>query len=367
MEELRKLEQVQSTIHLMQSRGVILSSSDANNSDADRFLAEFFRLLIQPCGKLDIDKKIHLVQENLPKISAELSKEPLLCTSGQDAFISSFITANCEDVPMVGLTAMQDANSTLEDFCRSYFMFHDMDISHPQSVFKYLSVLFFTESYIYQLDRLNEEILLQRNVAETSRTEVNVVKSIYSLNIFLEVINKSLLLAPYSLSNYNRTLPNHAAVKRSIGTSHSLTQEDWPFDNKKPLLWITSNKKQLSIEDVMKAINLKSFDYRVLNLLLYHLRGEKVNELHMEFLSVSEFLVELSDDLFDYEEDVLNNTFNILRMFVGVYGASTAPKMLLKCITEAEEKYNHLLSAVDPRLSISYEERCKEATKEGKK
>lgn len=117
----------------------------------------------------------------------------------------------------------------------------------------------------------------------------------------------------------------------------------------------------------MRAAHLKSFDYRVLNLLLYGLRGEKVNDLHMEFLSVSEFLVEVSDDLFDYEDDVFENSFNILRMFVKVYGASTAPLMLAKCITEAEEKYRKLLESLDPQLSITYQRRCQEATKEGGK
>lgn len=33
---------------------------------------------------------------------------------------------------------------------------------------------------------------------------------------------------------------------------------------------------QIVVEDVVKAIHLKSFDYRVLNLLLYQLRGEEV-------------------------------------------------------------------------------------------
>lgn len=31
------------------------------------------------------------------------------------------------------------------------------------------------------------------------------------------------------------------------------------------------------MEDIMKAIHLKSFDYRVLNLLLYQLRGQEVD------------------------------------------------------------------------------------------
>lgn len=124
---------------------------------------------------------------------------------------------------------------------------------------------------------------------------------------------------------------------------------------------------QILVEDVMRAIHLKSFDYRVLNLLLYKLRGEKVNELHMQFLSVSEFLVELSDDLFDYEDDVMENNFNVLRMFARIYGASAAPTMLAKCITEAEEKYEHLLRALGPQLAENYQKRCEEATKEGGK
>ena len=35
--------------------------------------------------------------------------------------------------------------------CRSYFMFHGLDVNNPQSVFKYLPILSFTESYIYQV------------------------------------------------------------------------------------------------------------------------------------------------------------------------------------------------------------------------
>ncbi|KAK2656476.1 hypothetical protein Ddye_009528 [Dipteronia dyeriana] len=87
----------------------------------------------------------------------------------------------------------------------------------------------------------------------------------------------------------------------------------------------------------------------------------------MEFLSISEFLVEISDDLFDYEDDVLENNFNIFRMFIGIYGPSIAPAMLAKCITEAEEKYNSLLKSLDPQVSLNYRRRCEEATKEGGK
>lgn len=37
--------------------------------------------------------------------------------------------------------------------CRSYFMFHGMDVKSPESIFKYLPMLSFTESFIYQVLR----------------------------------------------------------------------------------------------------------------------------------------------------------------------------------------------------------------------
>ncbi|KAK7306045.1 hypothetical protein VNO77_43960 [Canavalia gladiata] len=47
--------------------------------------------------------------------------------------------------------------------CRSYFMFHGLDVSNAQVIFKYLPILSFTESYIYQLDNLNEKLLQKQN------------------------------------------------------------------------------------------------------------------------------------------------------------------------------------------------------------
>ncbi|KAG2716669.1 hypothetical protein I3843_03G139800 [Carya illinoinensis] len=54
-------------------------------------------------------------------------------------------------------------------------------------------------------------------------------------------------------------------------------------------------------------------------------------------------------------------------MFVRIYGPSKAPVMLAKYITEAERKYDGLLKNLDPQLSLNYQKRCEEATKEGGK
>lgn len=256
-----------------------------------------------------------------------------------------------EDMAKIGLDAMQRANSTLEDFCRSYFMFHGINVNKPQSIFKFLPVLSFTESYIYQLDIMNEKDMdLSKDMLLSNGCPTNM----YALH----ESSRPDLFSPLVC-----LLQCHGLLTERIKAELEFGSEYWALERKLcHALW---SKRKILIEDVMQAIHLKSFDYRVLNLLLYQLREQQVNELHMEFLSVSEFLVEVSDDLYDYEEDVVDNSFNILRMFVGVYGASEAPSMLAKCITEAEQKYERLSKTLDPDLSSNYWRRCEEATKEG--
>lgn len=43
---------------------------------------------------------------------------------------------------------------------------------------------------------------------------------------------------------------------------------------------------------------------QVLNLLLYALRGQQPDAVLLEFLRVDEHLVDIGDDLVDYEDDV---------------------------------------------------------------
>ncbi|EYU30993.1 hypothetical protein MIMGU_mgv1a009443mg [Erythranthe guttata] len=313
MEGLEKLGQVQSTINLLHSVGV----SDANPV-AERFLADFTSLLMQRFGELEVTSKCELISKHISK-------------------------SLHDNVAMVGMDAMIRSNSTLEDFCRSYFMFHKMEANQPNSIFRYLPMLSFTESYIYQLDDLNEKLL------QLPRDGVSIFPTEFK-DPFRPLVS---------------VLEQHGILTERIIEELRCGEEYWALERKLCCALVSNDK--ISIEDVIRAIHLKSFDYRMLNLLLYQLRGEKVNELHMEFLSISELLVEISDDLFDYEDDVLENNFNVLRMFVKYYGASSAPVMMANFITEAEEKYDKLLKSLEDELSVMYKKRCEEATKEGGK
>ncbi|XP_017418713.1 uncharacterized protein LOC108329156 isoform X2 [Vigna angularis] len=372
MEELRKLEKVQRMLEFMESRGVSNSNHHSN-----RFLANFIIFMIQPCGDLAINDKCSVLSLFIPTLSSSFLEDAyqhhhFTTTSEQssgfqqslvgDALLScnqneeySLLQSCNDNMPVVGLDSMEMANSTLEDFCRSYLMFHGLDVSKPQYIFKHLPILSFTESYIYQLDKMNEKLL------QTPNNEKHVfgAKDKRETELFVSCFSNDPLRPLVTILEHKGLLTERIREELRHG------EEYWALERK--LCSALINKAEILVEDVMKAVHLKSFDYRVLNLLLYELQGTKVEELHMEFLSISEFLVEVSDDLYDYEDDVLENSFNILRMFIRIYGPLAAPAMLAKHISEAEDKYECLLKSLDPHLSLNYQKRCAEATKEGGK
>ncbi|KAF2536007.1 hypothetical protein F2Q68_00022988 [Brassica cretica] len=180
MEELRRLEELQSVVSAVSSRGLLTSDHESSSSSSSRFISDLVLFLVQPCGDLDIESKLVLVSDFVPKVSGrfldEISRsiqrdddsKPLITIESQKSCMERSVMDNVdpyksekdqEAVAMVGLDAMKRANSTLEDFSRSYFMFHHLEVSEPQSIFRYLPVLSFTESYIYQMDALNEKIV----------------------------------------------------------------------------------------------------------------------------------------------------------------------------------------------------------------
>uniref|UniRef100_A0A0E0P9W9 Uncharacterized protein n=1 Tax=Oryza rufipogon TaxID=4529 RepID=A0A0E0P9W9_ORYRU len=358
MEALLKLEKVQRVLSLMGSRGLSGSGSDSGASDGgggDRFLAHFLLFLVQPFDSLSMEKKALLVSDLLRKVNVDTLEEvchlgSIECTSGEGRIIPASTSdqdissgdplqpnkklklhaekLTVQEAPMVGFHAMRRANSTIEDFVRtvrSYFMFHGLDVNKAQSIFKFLPVLCFTESYIYQLDDLNEynlQMVPGNDASLTVLERENRTSNEASLTGMLNVLD-DLLQRQGLMTDQLRN-----ELKSGI--------QYWSLERK--LCQALSRNDKISIEDVMEAIHLKSFDYRVLNLLMYCLTGQ--------------------------QDDVMNNTFNILRMFAAIYGPSEAPKMLAKCIGEAEEKYERFSKKLDPTLSGSYWRRCEEATKE---
>lgn len=69
-------------------------------------------------------------------------------------------------------------------------------------------------------------------------------------------------------------------------------------------------------------------------------------------------------DLYPWVEPLLVRS-NIENKYLAIILFNNNFSFQAKCITEAEEKYDSLLKSLDPRLSLNYQRRCEEATKEG--
>lgn len=61
------------------------------------------------------------------------------------------------------------------------------------------------------------------------------------------------------------------------------------------------NHQSFTLEELHATSEAKSFDYRLLNHLLFSLRGVRPDREMLQFLFVDEHLVDIGDDLHDYE------------------------------------------------------------------
>eukprot|EP00250_Pteridium_aquilinum_P011074 c19824_g1_i1 orf=90-974(+) len=292
MEELQELAALQATISMLSRH----SFSSQHASD-DIFLAKFLLFSAELCRDADdMSRKCCFLASRLQQISSssallqDLFKQPKkdICSKskvvGNISMSGNYVANESVSITLKGLDR---ANSTLEDFCRSYFMFHNLSGESVCDVFKHFPVLAFVESFIYQIDEQRESLLLLSNRPLSQHGHPGVTSE-----GFVNNEDRCFKFLHETLASRNLwTIRIEEELKTGL--------EYWNLEQS--LCSSLLGEEEISLSDVMRAIKLKSFDYRVLNLLLYELTHQPVNETHMDFLSASELLVEISDDLFDYE------------------------------------------------------------------
>ncbi|KAK2080484.1 hypothetical protein QBZ16_000337 [Prototheca wickerhamii] len=82
----------------------------------------------------------------------------------------------------------------------------------------------------------------------------------------------------------------------------------------------------------------------------------------LDFLRLDEWLVDIGDDLLDYEEDVLKNSFNVYRGYVRLYG-DRAPLRLAEHIGGLERQHADRLALLPERLRHTFLRRRDAAAK----
>ena len=291
--------------------------------------------------------------------------------------------------PRITLRGLTRARSTLYDFVSSYFMFHGLDPTKTADVFAHLPALTFTEAVIYELDDANE--CAGRMEGGETRGGSGTARTLEQLVCRLE---------EHFGAEHFRRVRSRLQWELSRGSAY--------WETERRLCGKLAAGTKLTDEDArhaLDALKKKSFDYRVLNLVLLASvrkqrreardaerrrrgtgceikREEEEDEEEEEedklgdaedvpygdLLAASELLVELSDDLYDYEEDVASGAFNFYRCLVNRHGPERAPEEMAAVIQSAEREYARLeerLSVDDPELARRYRERCAQATEEG--
>jgi len=251
----------------------------------------------------------------------------------------------------VTLEAMDLAQSALEDFVSSYFMFHNLDADSTTDIFRYLPALAFVESYIYSLDQTNEDTLLVSSKGAAGGTA-------------------GALLADDPFDELRQLLRQRGWLTPRIESELKDGGRFWSLERQLCRAMLSgaegdSGAAKLEQCDVKEALRLKSFDYRVLNLLLYAMRHTEPDPGHMRFLAASELLVEIGDDLTDYDDDVMSNSFNVYRCFLAMHGPECGPQELMRFIRQAEAEYASELSRLTPTLAASWQQRCQAKRRHG--
>ena len=264
--------------------------------------------------------------------------------------------SSCDMQKIISFHALKKARSTLEDFAKTYLYFHGLE---PIDFLKFMDVLVYVEAIIYCIDEMNEEKV---NDLSSDDADVDVA-----------------YLSQVTSSEFNEMMSRNKAFNILISFLKANGLYDQRIENEINdglLYWKLErflcdytnwdiHKNLINEQLIQKCISLKSFDYRLMNLILYKLRKTDYNEKHLSFLREHELLIEIGDDLFDYEDDVVKQSFNVYRMYLKLYTnkAKLASLKLSQFISETEKQYKILQRDVDKSIVNLHELRNKTAWK----
>mmetsp|Transcript_42611 Transcript_42611/g.101170 ORF Transcript_42611/g.101170 Transcript_42611/m.101170 type:complete len:294 (-) Transcript_42611:161-1042(-) len=259
--------------------------------------------------------------------------------------------ATCQETPTISFNALRRARRTVEDFAKSYF-FH-LDLTIPEDFFRFLDVLVYVEGTIYQMDERNEAMCRAEDpVAAGGAAPLEGFEELRgvlrSLGLLDERVSAEL---DQGLSYWREERRLCAAMRSHPPLRAGCTPEE------------AAAARTFTPEEVHECSLRKSFDYRVLNLVLHRLTERPYDETLLEFLLVDEHLVDISDDLVDYEEDIFANSFNIFRAYVFLFG-SDAQLKLVERISEWERRREGLLQQLPPAARERVRMRESEAARE---
>ena len=287
-------------------------------------------------------------------------------------------------VPTASLGAMRRAQNSVEDFVRSYFPYYGLG---PADFLDAWHVLVWVEATVYQIDEENEGLAARArdggggDAGALSGLESALLAGLRSIDpASLPLWGRARGAAPRDPAGAAPRDPAGAARAVSLGDRDEdlvgglLTpgvlgalRDGWRYWGLERDLCarLARPGAPVALADVHLAGRLKSFDYRVMHHVLRALLGLPApaggpDAALLRFLELDEALVDLHDDLVDYEDDVEANSFNTLRCYVRAHGGGAAGALAAR-VSELEARHAEALAGVAGVQRLRYIRRKHEA------
>lgn len=247
------------------------------------------------------------------------------------------------EVKTISLIALERSKRTIEDIVKTYFPL--LGLGHD-AFFNHMDIIMWIEATIYQLDEENEhwcKLQLAMSGAGSISPPCSPMPSLLlsSDGSMIRQILSQRGLMDERIEGELRAGDSYWQLERDIARSLASGEKGSPLDE--------------SI--IIQAHCNKSFDYRLIFLVLHHLYSLlPYDEILTSFLHVDERLVDIADDLADYEDDVECNSFNLLRCFVALHGAKAGVK-LAELISALEVEHSRLYALLSLRQKEHWRER----------
>lgn len=185
--------------------------------------------------------------------------------------------------------SVRKAAEVVSDIIECFAPLHDIK---PQDWISLAPILLTVESVIYQLDGWVEQQAIDIEAAN-------------------ELVQR--VLQRYWLE--------HGVYDDRIGLEFSTAINYWQVESK--LL----QGGQVDEHDVRAILYWKSFDFRLLNLILFRFTGRPYDELLLELWRIVESIFEIEDDIKDYSEDLASGDMNLLALMISLYGSNGAVQL----------------------------------------
>ena len=281
-------------------------------------------------------------------------------------------------VATISFRALQRARRTLQDFVLSYFPLHEeCCLSGPEGPWKkfweegVFEALVFAEATIYNMDEENEGLAARGVRAEgySLRGEAALRAVLLECGMWDDDVEREILNGLQYWREERRlcSLMRERKLGACCGCSGSGSGPEGT--NRAAALAKRRREGQRApcnqcLSDVHAASEAKSFDYRLLHTILLKLLGKPLSPTLMAACRCDEILLDIHDDLVDYEDDIHGGTFNILRAYSHLYGPEKAPSELAGRISRLEEELEAKVAMLSSRERDAYMQRRSEAFKD---